>query len=190
MSARLLVAIAAVLTVGGCAGGSGVKAPVTVSPTIVAPATLPPGAVPYLPSSRKTLTARGLAREAGAPALISELGGWGYLAGADRYFQGESRQLQLVDSRTLRFRAASGASAFVGFVRGHASAYLGSFPLVHRFASRGRSGIIAVAQECQCHLANPAYLGVVSRGPTVTWLEINGPGATPRRLAALIADAP
>ena len=78
----------------------------------------------------------------------------------------------------------------MGFVRAHASAYLGSFPLVHRFASRGRRGIIAIAQECQCHLANPAYLGVVSRGPTVTWLEINGPGATPGRLAALIADAP
>jgi hypothetical protein len=58
------------------------------------------------------------------------------------------------------------------------------------FSSRGRSGILATAQQCQCHLANPAYLGVVARGDTVTWLEINGPGATPRKLAELLAAAP
>jgi hypothetical protein len=136
------------------------------------------------------LTAAKLAREAGAPALRGDLDAWGFLAGADRYFQGESRQLQVVDSRMLRFRSAAGADKFVAFIRKHVSVYLGSFPGMRRFASRGRSGILATGQPCTCHLANPAFLAVVARGGDVTWLEINGPGATAKRLAQLISAAP
>lgn len=51
-------------------------------------------------------------------------------------------------------------------------------------------GFLAVGQECACHLADPAYLAVLARGGTVTWLEINGPGATRRELSALLAAAP
>jgi hypothetical protein len=154
------------------------------------PPTLSPQAVPYLPSKFSRLSAAQLAREAGTPALRSDLGTWGFLAGADRYFQGESRQLQVVDSRMLRFRTAAGAAKFVAFVRAHAAVYLGAYPGMRRFASRGRSGILATAQECTCHLANPAYLAVIARGPNVTWLEINGPGATAGRLTQLISTAP
>ena len=56
--------------------------------------------------------------------------------------------------------------------------------------SAGRTGFVATAQECQCHLANPAYLAAVARGGTVSWLEINGPGASRRMLTALLARAP
>jgi hypothetical protein len=176
----LLVPLACVAACGSSGGSS------------VAPAlpTLSPHAVPYLPSRFSHLSAAQLAREAGAPALRRELGAWGYLAGADRYFQGESRQLQVVDSRMLRFRNAAGAAKFIAFIRVHASVYLGSYPGMRHFASRGRSGILATAQECTCHLANPAFLAVVSRGGSVTWLEINGPGATAGRLAQLISAAP
>jgi hypothetical protein len=131
-----------------------------------------------------------LAREAAAPALRQRLNDWGYVAGADRYFQGESHQLQVVDSRALRFKTAIGAHAFVAFVARHTSAYLGSFPRTRAFSSAGRSGILATAQPCQCHLANPAYLGIVAGGGIVRWLEINGPGATPHKLAKLLAAAP
>lgn len=193
MTPRLLLAIAlagAGLAAAGCGRGSVSQPQATGGSRPATPSTLPARAVPYLPSSVKTLSAKALAREAGAPALVAELVSWGYMTGADRYFQGESHDLQLVDSRTLRFRARAGASAFVEFVREHATAYLGSVAAIKRFASRGRSGLIATAQPCQCHLSNPAYLGVVSRGSTVTWLEINGPAATLRQLAKLIADAP
>jgi hypothetical protein len=157
----------------------------------VLPPTLPPAAVPYLPSVHKPLTAAFLAREAEVPSLTVRLSGWGYEAGADRYFQGESKRLQLVDSRTLRFRDPAGASAYVAFMRAHLSPILGSFPKVRRFiANAAGPGILATGQECQCHLANPSFLALVARGPTVTWLEINGPGATRRGLDALIAQAP
>ncbi len=166
-----------------CAGCGAASAPPAVP-------TLPAGAVAYLPSTVKPLTASRLAREAQAPGLRARLGGWGFVVGRQRYFQGESRRLQVVDSRTLRFRAGSGASAFVGFLRAHLVPYLGGFAAVRPFTSAGRSGFVATAQECQCHLANPAYLAAVARGGTVTWLEINGPGASRRMLAALIARAP
>jgi hypothetical protein len=152
-------------------------------------ATLPARSVPGLPSTRTTLTPAFLARETQAAPLRARLRSWGFMAGARRYFQGESHTLQLVDSRTLRFRGAAGAAAFVGFLRGHLDSYVGSFARTRRFTAQGRSGFLAVGQECQCHLANPTYLAAVSARGTVSWLEINGPGATPGRLAALLARA-
>lgn len=152
--------------------------------------TLPASAITYLPSTVKPLSATSLAREAQAPTLRGELTGWGFIAGRQRYFQGESRRLQVVDSRTLRFRRGAGARAFVAFVRSHLTPYLGGFAVVRPLTSAGRTGFVATAQECQCHLANPAYLAAVAHGGTVTWLEINGPRASRRLLAALLARAP
>jgi hypothetical protein len=154
------------------------------------PPTLGARAVPYLPSSPRALTVAGLAREVGTPTLAGSLRAWGFTAGAQRYFQGESRRLQVVDSRTLRFRTAGGAQAFVAFARAHVSTYVGSFPRLRELVLGGRRGFLAVAQPCQCHLANPAFLAVLARGGTVTWLEINGPGATPGGLHALLRLAP
>lgn len=174
-----------------CLAACGSSRAVTAeSKVALPPPTLSPRAVPYLPSELSMVTPSKLAREAGAPELRGQLGAWGFLDGADRYFQGQSRQLQVVDSRTLRFRRAAGADRFIAFVRAHASVYLGSFPGMRTFSSRGRSGILATAQECSCHLANPAFLAVVARAGDVTWLEINGPGATAARLSQLIAVAP
>jgi hypothetical protein len=179
--------LAPALAVAVCAAACGSSTSVVAVPS---PPTLSPQAVPYLPSKFTRLTAAQLAREAGTPRLRRELGTWGFVAAADRYFQGQSRQLQVVDSRKLQFANPAGAAKFVAFVRVHASVYLGSYPGMRRFTSRGRSGILATAQECTCHLANPAFLAVVARGGEVTWLEINGPGATASRLARLIAAAP
>ena len=176
------LAAALALLCAGC--GSASSSPPPAVPT------LPASAVAYLPSTVKPLSASFLAREAQAPELRAQLGGWGFVAGRRRYFQGESRRLQVVDSRTLRFRGGGGANAFVAFVRSHLNPYLGGFPAVRPLASAGRTGFVATAQECQCHLANPAYLAAVARGGTVTWLEINGPGANRRMLAALLARAP
>ena len=107
------------------------------------PRTLAAGAVPYLPSTRRALSASFLARESQVPGLAGRLAGWGYVAGAQRYFQGESRKLQVVDARTLRFRGAPGASAFVGFMRGHLNAYPGFVPeaaLVHAWRAQRDRG--------------------------------------------------
>ncbi len=182
------------LAMAGCGSSTASRpasSPVPASSRSDAPApTLPAEAVAYLPSRRKALDGAFLAREAQAPGLAASLARWGFYAGEDRYFQGESRKLQLVDSRTLRFRTGSGATAYVDFMRGHLNAYVGSYPQVRRFSSNGRAGFLATGQECQCHLANPAFLAAVAGPGTVTWLEINGPGATRRTLRSLIARAP
>ncbi len=189
----IVTALTTAAVVAGCGSASGSQTASgsgsTSRAAMVVP-TLPTAAVPYLPSTQKPLTAAFLAREAQAPSLVGHLDAWGFEAGADRYFQGESRRLQLVDSRTLRFRAAAGAAAYVAYMRAHLGAILGSFPKVKSFAAGARHGILATGQECQCHLANPALLAVLAQGRTVTWLEINGPRATRSRLTSLIARAP
>lgn len=178
--AAVFVAVGAALTAAAC--GSSTRAGGIP--------TLPARSIRDLPSTRTTLTPAFLARETEAAPLRAQLQSWGFIAGARRYFQGESHTLQLVDSRTLRFRGSAGAAAFVGFLQTHLDPYLGSFARTRRFTAQGRSGFLAVGQECQCHLANPTYLAAVAARGTVTWLEINGPGATPGRLAALLARAP
>ena len=50
--------------------------------------------------------------------------------------------------------------------------------------------MLIVSPPCACHMAQPNLYGIVSSGRRVTWLEINGPGATRTALAALLARAP
>ncbi len=154
------------------------------------PATLPAREVPYLSTSIKSVSPSSLAREAQDPSLATRLRHWGFEIAADRYFQGESRRLQVVDSRTLRFHHTAGATAFVSYMRAHLSPILGSFPMISAYRFRDRDGILAVGQECQCHLANPTFLALVARRGMVSWLEINGPAATRERVAALLARTP
>lgn len=177
---RTLAALTCAALAGGCGGSAG-PAP---------PPVLPAAAVPYLPSHMATVTAVTLEQDAPGSGVGSRLGRFGFVRGAERSFQGESRRLQVVVSRTLLFRTAAGARAFVAFVSAHAGAYVGQVPVVRRLASAGRRGVQITAPACACHMANPMLLGVLSRGRRVTWLEVNGPGASPRTLAALLSRAP
>ncbi len=179
-SRPLLAAGALALLAAGC----GSAASVARQPALTV---LPPRAVAYLPSSTRSVTAAKLAKEAGTQTLQRDLRAWGFRGGSERYFQGESRRLQVVDSRMLRFRAASGAAAFIRFVTTHPTPYVGSFASVRAL---GRAGKLLIAQPCQCHLSNPAYLGLVPTGSAVSWLEINGPGATRAALVRLMAQVP
>jgi hypothetical protein len=193
--ARPRRAVAAVAAAAACAaalaacGGTDRDAGERASGAAPPPA-LPARAIPYLDSRANTLSPAALARESGQPVLRARLAQWGFDGGTRRYFQGESRRLQVVDSRALRFRDAAGAAAFVGFVRTHPGSFLGGAVSPRPFSSRGRQGIVLRAAPCACHLATPALLAVLSRGRLVTWLEINGPRATVGALAALAAKAP
>jgi hypothetical protein len=179
--ALLLGAIA--LTAAACGGGAD-------HPHAPAPPVLSASAVAYLPSTERRLTAADLAREIRRPALARELARWGFTAAAERSFQGESHRLTVVDSRTLDFTTAAGARSFVSFVHSHVAAYLGVFPTVRPVAANGRSGWTFRAQSCACPGSMALWLAVTSAGRRVTWLEINGPTATARTLAALSARAP
>jgi hypothetical protein len=180
-SRRAAALTLAALAAAGCGGGGRAAAP---------PPVLPAGAVRYLPSTSRTLDAADLARETGVHQLAGDLSRWGFVAGEERAFQGQSRMLQTVVSRTLEFRDAAGAEAYVSFIRGHTSTYLGDFARANPLADRRRRGWLFVAAPCACHMANPLLVAVVSRGSRVTWLEVNGPDATGHTLRMLLDEAP
>jgi hypothetical protein len=183
-----VAALAAGGLLGGC-GGADPARPAADSQAIRVP-TLPARAVPYLESKERALTPTVLAREAGLDTLAGLLAEWGYAGGASRSFQGQSKRLQVVESRTLRFRTAGGAGKFMRIVRGRPGSFLPGAERPRAYRSRGRRGVLIKAAPCTCHMASPAYLGVVASGPTISWLEINGPRATVRALTRLAAQAP
>jgi hypothetical protein len=179
--------VAALATaVAACGGAS--AAPATR--TAARPPVLARSAVPYLPSRVADLTPADLLKDGPQPGLMDDLRTWGFRAGAQRTFQGRSRRLQLVVARTLEFASAGGARRYVDYVRTHASATLGSSPVVGPLRSHGRSGWLITPAACACHMAQPALVGVVSAGSRVTWLELNGPDATLHVLQGLMDQAP
>ena len=182
-----LLALVAALPLAAC--GSSQRSSRSVA-AAQPPAALAASAVPYLASVTHPLTAAGLARESQSPELAGKLVAWNFETGSQRAFQGSSKKLQVVDSRTLRFRTTSGAAAFVQYMRTHAGSFIGGAGPAKPFSSRGRKGIVVEGIPCACHLATPVYLAIASKGPLVSWLEINGSGATPAVLSKLAAKAP
>jgi hypothetical protein len=184
-----IAAIAAVLLVGAAAlivHGRADSAPQPPPPPALAAS-----AVPYLPSHTSVVTADVLKKDAVLHNLSDEISSSGFLVGGARTFQGPSRhRLTLVVSRTLRFQTAAGAAGFASFVQKHAGAYVGQIPGVNPLVVDGRRGALITAPLCTCHMAEPALLGVVSRGDRVSWLEINGPAAKPALLRQLLAQSP
>jgi hypothetical protein len=155
------------------------------------PPALPASALSYLPSHATVVTSDQLAKDASLQSLPSTLDHLGFVTGRQRVFQGPSRHhLTFVESRTLHFATPAGAAGYVAYVGRHAGSYVGQIPTVRPLRSGGRSGVLIVAPLCACHMAQPNLYGIVTSGRRVTWLEINGPGATRAVLAALLARAP
>jgi len=182
--------LAAVL-LAACAGGPRVAGPPSRS-LAVPNADMPilaPAAVPGVPSTTSVLTAGELGKDAPVPGLAQRIASWGYLDGRQRTFQGESRLLTTVISRSLVFRSAGGAADYVGFVRAHAGAFFGTAVRVHGLIAQGRRGWVFLPAPCACHLANPVLVGVLHLGRSIVWLEINGPSATRSELVRLLDPA-
>jgi hypothetical protein len=146
--------------------------------------------VPYLPSRPRRLGIAFLAHEPGLHGLASRLSAWGLVGGGERDFQGDSRRLQVVVSRTLDFRSAAGAAAFARYVHDHAAAWFGALPTIRPLVSNGRSGYSYAAQACACPHASPALWGVVRSAARISWLELNGPRADAAALRRLLRRAP
>jgi hypothetical protein len=151
--------------------------------------TLPAAAVPELESS---------AQEVDLGEVLADFGGEddfegkveGFVRGRERVFQGESQRFDRVVSRTLEFEDAAAAEGYVGFLRGHLDAVYGVGTTTERLESKGRDGFLIDTAACACHRAEPTLAAVVSRGPRVTFLEVNGGGAKPAAVEELLALAP
>jgi hypothetical protein len=177
----ILLALA-LAAAAGC-GGAQAAAP-QPQPTLAA------HVIPYLPSTVRDLSADDVAPPQTLARLGRDLERWGFRAATERTFQGQSKRLQVVVSRTLAFDRASGARLYVDWVHRHAQAVLGSDAGQRPLRSRGRRGWLVQLAPCACHMATPAMVGFVSGGTRVSWLEVNGPTARPRVLRRLLARAP
>jgi len=146
-------------------------------------------AVPGVPSRTTVLTDLELEKEASIPGLPSMMASWGYAGGRERVFQGESRHLTLVISRSLLFTDVTGARSFVSFVQANSGAFFGGVVETHPMVAQGRPGWLFTLPSCACHMSNPAVAGVLEARSGVVWLEINGPDATPALLVSLLDPA-
>ena len=152
---------------------------------------LAPAAVPGLAASTHPVSAHDLAADVdGGNRFERLLRDWGFARGRERDFQGPSRTLDRVVSRTLAFGGANGASAYVAWIGAHPAALYGAGSSTTRATSGARAGFVIDAAACACHRASPTLLAVVAHGTRVTWLEANGGGVTHRVLLALLAHAP
>ena len=93
-------------------------------------------------------------------------------------------------ARTLEFESSEAAAAYVELVRTHVDDLYGVGTTAKPFAEGGRAGYLVDPAACACHRASPTVTGVVSEGSRVTYLEINGDGATPAALGRLLRVAP
>jgi len=180
----LAVALAAL---AGCGGGSSGGSASVASPLPV----LPVHAIPDLPASTHSLGVHELAADVGnGPLLSPKLETWGFERGRERVFQGESHRFNHVVSRTLEFQAPEGAAAYVLFVATHVGVMFGIGSTTNALQSAGRSGYLITEAACACHRAEPTLLAVLGSGRRVTYLEVNGGGATPAAVRSLVAQAP
>jgi hypothetical protein len=145
---------------------------------------LPADAVPGIPSTTRALTAVDLAEDASIPGLASTIASFGFVAGRERTFQGQSKHLTYVVSRSLAFASPAGARRFVSYVRSKTASFFGVGATVRRLV--GREGWLFDPPACACHLANPVLVAVLPAGSDVVWLEINGPDATRAVLGRLL----
>ena len=154
---------------------------------------VPPQALPLLPASALpglASTTEALERDDLAADFGLDIAFDGFVAGRERVFQGESHTLDRVVSRTLEFEDASAAKEYVDFVQTHVADAYGVGTATAPLQGMGRSGYVIDPAACACHRASPTLTAVALQGPRVTYLEINGDGATRAALEALLAEAP
>ena len=142
-------------------------------------------AIPALEQTTEPVTAEDLAADFGTGVSID-----GFVSGTERVFQGESHDLDRVVSRTLEFESPEAAAAYVELVRAHVDDLYGVGTTAKPFEEGGRAGYLVDPAACACHRASPTLTAAVSEGPRVTYVEINGDGATRETLGQLLRLAP
>ena len=179
--AAAALAVAAAACLAGCGGGPGHPP--------AASGVLPKHAITGLPQVTRALTPTDVQKDSSLHDLAGKLRHWGYHRGWQRTFQGESRRLTLVVSRSLTFRGRAGAAAFVAYLRRHVDSFY-PFAVSKPLLVAGQSGWLIKPPMCACHMAQPFYVAVTTAGRQVRWLEINGPRATDALLTRLLAAVP
>ena len=160
-------------------GGCGSSSPPEAEPV------LPADALPGLEATTEPLTADDLAADFGAGVEVDC-----FVSGTERVFQGASHDLDRVVSRTLEFESPEAAAAYVELLHAHVDDLYGVGTTAEPFEEGGRAGYLIDPAACACHRASPTLTAAVSEGPRVTYVEINGDGATRETLGQLLRLAP
>jgi hypothetical protein len=172
---RGVLCLLALLVLGGCGSGSSPEAEPVLSTN----------AVPGLEATTEPVTADDLAGDLGGDVSVD-----GFVSGTERVFQGESQDIDRVVSRTLVFESAAAAKGYVDLLRAHVDDLYGEGTTAEPLEQGGRSGYLIDPAACACHRASPTLTAVLSSGPRVTYLEVNGGGVDPAAVEALLAKSP
>ena len=146
---------------------------------------LPTDALPGMEATTEPLTADALAGDFGKDVSVD-----GLVSGTERVFQGRYQDLDRVVSRTLEFDSPEAAKSYVELLRAHVDDLYGVGTTAKPFEQGGRSGYLIDPAACACHRASPTISAALAGGPRVTYLEVNGGGATPAAVSRLLARAP
>jgi hypothetical protein len=179
----VLIAITA-MSMSGCTQTTQTSVQSVASATPLPLLALSP--TPGLAAITVDVTPQTLQAEGTVTGVAEELTSAGFIAGRQRTFQGPSKDLTLVRDRELIFRSAEGAQHYLDSVHQKAVAYFGEATGVSELTSGSRTGYLFVPPECACHGANPVLTAVLTDGPRLSWITINGPMATKQRLQEVL----
>jgi hypothetical protein len=176
----LFVTLALAVLLAGCGAGE------ETAPGL---RTLPPEALPELTSRTRSLDAEALAADALDPAALADvLDKAGFETGREREFSGKTKTFDHVVARALRFASPDGAEAYLDWLRGHGTDFLGRAAPAN-LSSPGESGVTFMLVRCgTCKKELPTFLAGWRRGDVVLSLLAAGSGANPDRFEDLAHD--
>jgi len=143
---------------------------------------------PGLSATTIDVSPQSLEHEGTVKGVANELISAGFVNGRQRTFQGPSKDLTLVRDRELLFTSARGATTYLNSVKAQATAYFGEATGVSALTHGSQTGSLFVPPECACHGANPVLTAVLTDGPLLSWVTINGPQATKKRLEEVLSQ--
>lgn len=170
-------ALLALVLLAAC--GCGSSAPDEAEPVLSS------SALPGMEATTEPLSAADLAADFGAEVSVE-----GFVSGTERVFQGSSRDLDRVVSRSLEFESPAAATGYVELLRAHVDDLYGVGTTAKPYEEGGRSGYLVDPAACACHRASPTLSAVLADGPRVTYLEVNGDGASRPAVEMLLSKAP
>jgi hypothetical protein len=134
------------------------------------------------------MTAEEIAGEAGDDALLAQLEADGFVGALRRDLRGRSRDIAGADSRVLVFADATGAEAFLKSVAADPDPFFGGPADVRTLEVAGAEGVVIKPPMCACAGAQPVYVGLVTAGSRLLWLQITGARASADDVRELLTD--
>lgn len=179
---KTILALATTLMVAACGPGSG-------APELPPPAPLAPDALPWRAGEIVELDAASVAedavRVADLEAILTEAG---FAGATQRVFanaRGARQQHSL--ARVLAFADASGAQAYLDWLREHVDEVIGTAEFLEPPDPLGFAFLALSDTDC-CPKATEVYLAAWRRGSTVLTLEVGGDGLNEALVASLAED--